>query len=659
MRSRARALVVSPSPELGARICEELGRISLDAVLATRAGTAMRIGADLRPVLVILDLEAPDMDGPALLGALRALPGLAELPAIGLGAPSGHFGSIQRAGFSATLANPPATAELIELAQALVPDPAGELPDAGAPVLVVDADPVRRRLTEASLQKDGYEVRTAADGREGLRLAGQIGPSAVVCDLMVRGVDGYELTVELRSAEPTREVPIILTCGRVDPVDVDLISALGANALVVRSPEMRELLDALERCVAPREAAPEPPRSTLRDELELHHLIGINERRRERLASQSVELAFLAGFGIGISSGADADRLLDEVLARCAEVTGFRCGAAYLAMGDRRPVLQGQVGFPDSHPLSDFFGDPGLLKEAILAAESGIARIPSSRLDRRRTRLVLQQAGLSSLLIAPVHDAGELLGVLVLGAPWTVTTENDELLITTIAAQVGRWLSRVRTLSALSHSQRRTVERLARAAEFRDEETANHTQRVSRYCTLLAQLVGLDERRSELIGAASMMHDIGKLGIPDSILRKPGALSLNERRHMQRHADYGRKILAGESDPLLDLASVIAWTHHERWDGSGYPRQMRAEAIPLEGRIVSIGDVFDALTSDRVYRPAMAVDHALELMRGGRGTHFDPDLLDLFMDSLPRVLDIRRRHPDRTRLRSQAPVLSH
>jgi putative two-component system response regulator len=212
----------------------------------------------------------------------------------------------------------------------------------------------------------------------------------------------------------------------------------------------------------------------------------------------------------------------------------------------------------------------------------------------------------------------------------------------------------VSTLSALSRSQRRTVERLARAAEFRDEETANHTQRVSRYCALLSTLSGLDERRSELIGAASMMHDIGKLGIPDSILRKPGALSVSERRHMQRHADYGRKILAGESDPLLDLAAVIAWTHHERWDGHGYPQQMSGAEIPLEGRIVAIGDVFDALTSDRVYRPAMTLDHALGLMRAGRGTHFDPELLDLFVEALPQVLDIRGRHPDRSRPRSES-----
>ena len=253
------------------------------------------------------------------------------------------------------------------------------------------------------------------------------------------------------------------------------------------------------------------------------------------------------------------------------------------------------------------------------------------------------------LLIAPVLEAGELLGVLVLGSEKSTATASQEMLISTIARQMGQWLSRVRNLSLVSRSERRTLERLARAAEFRDEETANHTQRVSRYSELLAGLSGVDQDRSELIAAASAMHDIGKLGIPDSILRKPGKLTAQERRHMQRHADYGRKILAGEPDPLLDLAAVIAWTHHERWDGGGYPRRLRGDDIPLEGRIVAIGDVFDALTSNRVYRPAMTVPRAVKLMQGGSGQHFDPDLLDLFIGAMPRVLEIRRRHPDDAR----------
>ena len=521
-------------------------------------------------------------------------------------------------------------------------------------ILLIDGDHLRRARGAASLRRGGYEVSTAANGLDGLRLAADAEADAVVSELLMPGIDGYELTLELRRSARTQAVPVILTCGASQPVDRELVTAVGGNALVLRSPDLREVLGALAVCLGPRAgtpapeepapAAPPPESDALAAELQT--LIRITHHQRERLAAQSVELAFLAGFGIGISSGADADRLLDEVLARCAEVTGYRCGAAYLSPTGDCPRLRGQVGFPDSDRLTDFFGDPGLLADAIATAHGGLARIPCDRLDRGRTQAVLARSGLASLLVAPVVDADELLGVLVLGSPEVTPAADDESLVAAIAAQVGRWLSRVRSISAISHSQRRTVERLARAAEFRDEETANHTERVSRYCALLADLAGLGTQRSELIGAASMMHDIGKLGIPDSILRKPGALTLGERLHMQRHAAYGRNILAGE-DPLLDLAATIAWTHHERWDGGGYPRRMGGPEIPVEGRIVAVGDVFDALTSDRVYRPAMMVEQAIGMMQASRGTHFDPELLDLFVEALPRVLDIRRRHPDR------------
>jgi putative two-component system response regulator len=187
-------------------------------------------------------------------------------------------------------------------------------------------------------------------------------------------------------------------------------------------------------------------------------------------------------------------------------------------------------------------------------------------------------------------------------------------------------------------------------------ELQGHTDRVSGYCALLAKLSGLDRRRCELIGSASMMHDIGKLSVPRRILRKRGLLSSSERRQMQRHADFGHEMLAGASDPLLELAAEIAWTHHERWDGGGYPRRMRGEEIPVEGRIAAIGHVFDALTSDRVYRPAMSLEHALGLMRAGRGRQFDPELLDLFIGALPQMLAIRRRHPDRAATRTAAVI---
>jgi putative two-component system response regulator len=168
-------------------------------------------------------------------------------------------------------------------------------------------------------------------------------------------------------------------------------------------------------------------------------------------------------------------------------------------------------------------------------------------------------------------------------------------------------------------SQEETVYRLSLAAEFRDDETANHIQRMSRYCALLARKVDDDEDRVELIRVASIMHDVGKIGIPDSILLKPGRLTEEERAIMETHAELGHRILSGSESDLLELAAAIAVTHHERVDGSGYPNGLTGEDIRLEGRIAAIADVFDALSTDRVYRKAFPLGKAVETMREQRG----------------------------------------
>jgi putative two-component system response regulator len=195
-------------------------------------------------------------------------------------------------------------------------------------------------------------------------------------------------------------------------------------------------------------------------------------------------------------------------------------------------------------------------------------------------------------------------------------------------------------------SQEETIQRLSIAAEFRDNETAKHIQRMSEYCALLARLAGEDSAWCELIRVASQMHDVGKIGIPDHILLKPGALTPEERRIMEKHAEIGYKILAGSKSELLMTAASIAYTHHERIDGRGYPRGLTEDQIPLEGRIAAIADVFDALTSHRVYKRAYAFGKAVETMREGRGTQFDADLLDLLLGSLEAVLEIKARHED-------------
>jgi HD-GYP domain-containing protein (c-di-GMP phosphodiesterase class II) len=201
-----------------------------------------------------------------------------------------------------------------------------------------------------------------------------------------------------------------------------------------------------------------------------------------------------------------------------------------------------------------------------------------------------------------------------------------------------------RSENALEHSQEETIMRLSMAVERRDQETGDHIERMGRYCSLLASKLGWNDQRCELLRIAAPLHDVGKIAIPDAILLKPGALSPEERVEIERHAEIGHEILAGSDSPLLDLAARIALSHHEHWDGNGYPNGLVGEEIPIEGRMAAIADVFDALTSDRVYRPAMTVERALAIMSEGRGAHFDPTLLDTFFDSIVEVLMIRDGH---------------
>ncbi len=202
------------------------------------------------------------------------------------------------------------------------------------------------------------------------------------------------------------------------------------------------------------------------------------------------------------------------------------------------------------------------------------------------------------------------------------------------------------TLAELERARHETLERLTKAAEFRDDETAAHLQRMSHFCRVLARGKGLGAELSDLLQIASPMHDVGKIGIPDRILLKPGRLTPEEFEIMKQHAEIGFRILSGSDSPLLTLAASIARTHHERWDGTGYPRGLRATEIPIEGRIAAVADVFDALTSRRPYKPPWTVEDALDLLRDGRGRHFDPELVDLFVESLDEILEIRERFRD-------------
>jgi CHASE2 domain-containing sensor protein len=198
---------------------------------------------------------------------------------------------------------------------------------------------------------------------------------------------------------------------------------------------------------------------------------------------------------------------------------------------------------------------------------------------------------------------------------------------------------RVRERTAeLRSTQLDVVHRLGQAAEARDGETGLHIQRIGHLSRALGMAHGMSVSEADLLQQASAMHDVGKIGIPDRILLKPGRLEQSERTLMQTHTTIGAGILSGSTSPLLQMAEEIALTHHERFDGSGYPNGLRGEEIPLPGRICAIVDVFDALMSARTYKDAWTLDAALDELRDGRGTHFDPDLLDEFIELAPSLL---------------------
>ncbi|AWI55516.1 two-component system response regulator (plasmid) [Aquabacterium olei] len=214
-----------------------------------------------------------------------------------------------------------------------------------------------------------------------------------------------------------------------------------------------------------------------------------------------------------------------------------------------------------------------------------------------------------------------------------------------VRARVRTHLSLVRA-DELRETRLQIIQRLGRAAEYKDNETGLHVVRMSQYARILALGMGWSEQQADDLLHAAPMHDIGKIGIPDHILLKPGPLTPEEWATMKQHPTIGGEIIGDHPSAVLRMARRIAECHHERWDGTGYPAGLQGEAIPIEARIVAVADVFDALTTARPYKKAWPVEEAVERLKLDAGTHFDPALLPVFLDHLPDILAVRARHMD-------------
>jgi diguanylate cyclase (GGDEF)-like protein len=377
------------------------------------------------------------------------------------------------------------------------------------------------------------------------------------------------------------------------------------------------------------------------------------------------ELAALHETALGLIERLDLDELLQAIVDRAAALVGTPHGYLYVA-GAEDDTLEVRVGIGIfgswvAHSLTKGRGLAGRVWEnraplVVNDYQSWSGRDPT--FDTVAFRAVvgvpLEAGGRVSgvLGLARVEEDGsfgdaEVALLARFGRLASLALENARLYRTAqqelherrrAEDELVDTVARLRQAeSALQLSQAETIRRLAFAAEFRNAETGRHTERMSRYCELLARKLELDDERCELIRLASGLHDVGKIAIPDRILLKPSSLTDSERRVMERHAEIGHRLLANSSSELLDVAATIALTHHERYDGTGYPRGLAGEAIPLEGRIAAVADVFDAITSNRVYRRALELDEAIVVMREGRGAQFDPLVLDLFLEAIGDV----------------------
>ncbi len=272
------------------------------------------------------------------------------------------------------------------------------------------------------------------------------------------------------------------------------------------------------------------------------------------------------------------------------------------------------------------------------------------------TKISALRQGATDLLAKPIHH-GEL--VARIRNVLKVKVYQDQLKAHSESLEEA---VRLRT-KELEASRLSVIQCLARAAEFRDDDTGQHVIRVGKYARIIGEELGLTERELWLLEPAAQLHDVGKIGIEDSILLKPGKLTSEEYESMKKHCGFGKKIVDClpeheaqlirmhtemgakimdiPDSPILSLAKVIAMTHHERWDGTGYPLGLQGEDIPIHGRITAVADVFDALTSKRSYKPAFSITKSFEILEEGRGTHFAPDVLDAFFSRRQDIIQVQ------------------
>jgi PAS domain S-box-containing protein len=457
-------------------------------------------------------------------------------------------------------------------------------------ILITDDDAAARSLVVSVLGPQNRYEEASGVGEARQKLA-QAEFELVICDVNPSGESGWELAEEIL-AEHLHTSVVFVTAEddlRLAQQAIDL----GAHGYIVKPYEPGQLLIIVMNALKRRELeiAQERHEDALQQQLQT-----VIDNAPLRIFVKDRNRRYIA---INRAASEPTGRPPEELIGHTADEIMQPASAALALAGDLRVLEEGKV-YEAQEELSIGGETRSLLTSKFpLLDEQGqvyaVCGISADVTDRKRSERLREEL---------------------------VTTQR-------------------RAIEELRASRQESVERLARTVELRDTETGKHVNRMARISAFLGRELGLDEARVDVLLVAAPMHDVGKIGILDEILLKPGALTAEERREMERHTTVGHELLGDSESVVLRMAATIALTHHEHWDGSGYPQGLAGEAIPLEGRIAAVGDVFDALLSDRPYRPAMSPDEAIVIMQNGKGTHFDPKIVDVLFEHLDDVLRLR------------------
>lgn len=538
-------------------------------------------------------------------------------------------------------------------------------------VLYIEDNPENIQLVKRILESKGYRVLIAENGLTGIEMAGREYPDIILMDINLPDMDGYAAATKIKNTKGLEHIPIVALTSNVMKGDRELTLAAGCDGYIPKPIDVRNFSAQVEAFLQGQKESivPEEEKGYLKEhsvnlveklEARVRELTRVNEERQrnlDALQERTNELSMLLEITTTVSSSLN----LQEMLQTSARIAAERLGATFsriLLVNRLQDRLMVMAAHPQRELNWDFeigrfcavsasrcFRKIRALSEPILLRGSEVQSEECSPAERLLFTGNLE--GLQAILVCPIRKKEALLGLMVLGETrrWERSPFSPEKvrLCDSMARQMGSAIENARLYeevvfkgNQLKAANLDSIKALAEALETKDVDTMGHSDRTVQYALSIAERLGLSEQDQELFQYAAILHDIGKIGIPETILKKPGKLTPEEYEVMKQHPVLGAKIV--QQIKFLQPVIPLVRADHERWDGKGYPDGLNGEGIPLGARVVAIVDAYDAMTSDRVYRKAPGKEYALAELQKYAGTQFDPQLVKLFLEILKKKL---------------------